>query len=104
MGAFFIDTSEGTVATHHQLIRAGVSPPSEHPPRPWHRLQGPIDASTMWYAVLRRQERGVFMGDLVLRHSERLASLLQRGWQEVPPEEIGLPGQRGEVSESPIGG
>jgi hypothetical protein len=42
----------------------------------------------MWYAVLRRRERGVFIGTLVLRHSPHHASLLQRGWQEVAVEEI----------------
>jgi hypothetical protein len=44
----------------------------------------------MWYAVMRRQERGIFIGTLVLRHSDHHASLLQGGWQEVPIEEIGL--------------
>ncbi len=46
----------------------------------------------MWYAVLRRQERDVFIGTLVLRHTPHHASMLQRGWQEVPVEEIGVPG------------
>ena len=62
----------------------------EPPPRPWHRVQGSGDASTMWYAVLRKQERGVFIGTLVLRHGDHHASLLQRGWQEVPVAEIGV--------------
>jgi len=62
----------------------------EPPPRPWHRVQGSGDASTMWYAVLRKEERGVFIGTLVLRHGDHHASLLQRGWQEVPVAEIGV--------------
>jgi len=62
----------------------------EPPPRPWHRVQGSGDASTMWYAVLRKEERGVFIGTLVLRHGDHHASLLQRGWQEVPVKEIGV--------------
>lgn len=59
------------------------------PPRPWHRVQGTGDASTMWYSVMRRQEKGVFIGTLVLRHSDHHASLLERGWEEVPIAEIG---------------
>lgn len=51
---------------------------------PWHRIQGPDDASTMWYAVLRKQEKGIFIGTLCFRHSPRLASLLGAGWEEVP--------------------
>jgi hypothetical protein len=89
VGLFFIDTGTGQVATHRQLVKAGVAPRDELPPRPWHRIQGTIDASTMWYAVLRRRERGVFIGTLVLRHSDHHALLLGRGWEEVPVEEIG---------------
>ena len=60
------------------------------PPRPWHLIQGTGDATTMWYAVLRKQERGVFIGSLVLRHTAHHASMLQRGWQEVPVSQIGV--------------
>ncbi len=60
----------------------------DRPPRPWHQIQGPSDASTMWYAVLRKRERGIFIGALALRHTEHHASLLQAGWQEVDVEEI----------------
>lgn len=61
----------------------------ELPPRPWLRIQGPGDASTMWYAVLRRSERGIVMGQLVVRHSGYRTLLSERGWTEVPIEEIG---------------
>ncbi len=44
----------------------------------------------MWYAVLRKRERGVFIGTLCFRHTGRQASLHERGWQEVPVEEIGV--------------
>jgi hypothetical protein len=88
MASFFIDTATGQVATLRQLVEAGVTDPAESPPRPWHPIQGTRDATTMWYAVLRRRERGVFIGTLVLRHTSHHASLLQRGWQEVPVEEI----------------
>ena len=42
----------------------------------------------MWYAVLRKRERGMFIGTLVLRHQDHHASLLTRGWEEVAVEEI----------------
>jgi hypothetical protein len=91
MAAFFIDTTTGQVATGRQLVEAGVADGIEPPPRPWHRVQGSGDASTMWYAVLRKEERGVFIGTLVLRHGDHHASLLQRGWQEVDVGEIRVP-------------
>lgn len=68
---------------------AGIAGDDGEPPKPWHRIQGTSDASTLWYAVLRRQEKGIFIGSLVIRHSDHHALLLQRGWQEVPIEEIG---------------
>jgi hypothetical protein len=97
---FFIDTSTGQVATGRQLDEAGVLLPSGIPPRPWLRIQGTGDATTMWYAVLRKQVRersgdereargrSVYIGTLVLRHSLHHASLLEQGWREVPIEEI----------------
>jgi hypothetical protein len=91
VAVFFIDTDTGQVATQRQLIDAGIAGTVEPPPRPWHRIQGTSDASTMWYAVLRRRERGVFIGTLVLRHSSRHASLTEGGWEEVPIAEISAP-------------
>jgi hypothetical protein len=88
VGVFFIDTASGRVATHRQLIERGVVGDVEPPPRPWLRIQGTGDASTMWYAVLRKRERGVFIGALVLRHTTHHALLLERGWQEIPISEI----------------
>lgn len=63
---------------------------SELPPRPWLRVQGTGDASTMWYAVMRKQERGIFIGTLVLRHSPHHALLKRSGWDEVPVDAIGV--------------
>ncbi len=89
MGAFFIDTATGQVATQRQLIEAGVIGQDESlPPRPWLRIQGPSDASTLWYAVMRKQTKGVYIGALCIRHSDHHASLLASGWEEVPVEEI----------------
>jgi hypothetical protein len=93
VGSFFIDTDHGTVATHRQLLDAGIADEVNGPPRPWLRIQGPRDASTMWYAVLRKQERGIFIGALALRHTSRVDLLLQSGWQEVPVDEIAPPAQ-----------
>ncbi len=57
------------------------------PPRPWLRIQGTDDATTMWYAVLRKRVRdSVFIGALALRHSDHHASLLASGYEEIPVE------------------
>jgi hypothetical protein len=90
---FFIDTSTGQVATQRQLAEAGITPPTGIPPRPWHPVRGTGDASTLWYAVMRKRVRDtVFIGTLALRHSEHHASLLQEGWHEVPVDEISAVG------------
>ena len=100
---FFIDTGTGQVATQHQLIDAGIAEPDGLPVRPWLRIHGPSDASTMWYAVLRKEEKGIFIGTLAIRHGDHHASLLQRGWEEVAPADVHAPGAPpGEISPSPI--
>jgi hypothetical protein len=91
MAKFFIDTATGQVATQRQLVEAGVARPDQPPPAPWHAVQGSGDASTMWYAVMRKRTRGVFIGTLCIRHGGHHASLLQQGWQEVAVDEIAVP-------------
>jgi len=92
MAVFLIDTATGQVATRKQLLEAGImSPRDDVPPRPWHTIQGPGDASTMWYEVMRKRERGVFIGALVLRHQGRHDLLLAKGWEEVPIAAIRAP-------------
>jgi len=88
VGLFFIDTATGQIATQGQLIEAGLATDEEPPARPWLRIQAPGDASTMWYAVLRKQVRGVFIGTLTVRHMGRQASLEEQGWEEVPMDAI----------------
>jgi len=88
MAMFFIDTSTGQVATRKRLVEAGISSEGDDPPRPWHRIRGTDDATTLWYAVMRRREKGVFIGSLVLRHSDHHALLLERGWEEIEVEEL----------------
>jgi hypothetical protein len=88
VGVFFVNTRDGRVATRGQLADAGLTDDLGKPEPPWHRIQGPSDASTMWYAVLRKRERGVFIGTLCIRHGERLDLLEERGWEEIPVEEI----------------
>ena len=78
------------MATRRQLEEAGLVTGDDAPARPWHPIQGPSDASTMWYAVLRKQMRGVFIGMLCIRHTGRQASLEEDGWREVPVDEIGV--------------
>ncbi len=89
MSVFFVNTSDGRVASRRQLSAAGLTNASDRPKAPWHPIQGPSDASTMWYAVLRKRERGVFIGTLCVRHTGRQASLERSGWVEVPVAEIG---------------
>jgi hypothetical protein len=88
VSAFFIDTSTGQVATLRQLVAAGVTPSDAPPPRPWHPVRGDRDASMLWYAVMRKNVKGVFIGTLCIRHSDHHASLLNEGWQEVAKDEI----------------
>ena len=88
VSVFFVNTQDGRVATRGQLVDAGMADADEVPLRPWHPIQGPNDASTMWYAVLRKRSRGVFIGTLCIRHTGRQASLEAAGWTEVPIEEI----------------
>jgi hypothetical protein len=85
---FFVNTQDGRVATRAQLAEAGICDEPGRPQRPWHPIQGPDDASTLWYAVLRKRERGVFIGTLCIRHTGRQALLEERGWEEVPVERI----------------
>ena len=70
-------------------MEAGIAQPDKPPELPWHRIQGTGDATTMWYAVMRKEVRpGIFIGALCFRHSDHHASLLHGGWHEVPPREI----------------
>ena len=78
------------MATRTQLADAALVDAEDRPVPPWHRIQGPSDASTMWYRVLRKRERGVFIGTLCIRHTDRNSLLKARGYEEVPIEEIGV--------------
>ena len=90
MSAFFIDTSTGQVATLRQLVAAGITPEDRLPGPPWHPVRGDRDASMLWYAVMRKQIKGVYIGTLVLRHTSHHASLLEGGWEEVAVDEIAV--------------
>jgi hypothetical protein len=90
VSGFFVNTQDGRVATRGQLAEAGLMGERDTPARPWHPIQGPSDSSTMWYSVLVRQERGVFIGTLCIRHTGRQNLLEERGWREVPVAQIGL--------------
>ena len=69
-------------------MEAGLATETDPPERPWLRIQGSDDATTMWYAVLRKRERGVFIGALSIRHGDHHASLLAAGWEEVALDEL----------------
>jgi len=91
MGLFYIDTEGGAIATVHQLIAAGITEGSDPPPRPWLRIQGSGDATTLWYAILRKRERGIYLGTLVMRHSTHHELLLSQGWEGIHPDDVGPP-------------
>jgi hypothetical protein len=88
MASFFIDTDTGQVATLRQLDEAGLIPRSGRPELPWFPIQGTRDATTLWYAVMRKPVRDKYIGAICIRHSDHHASLMQKGWQEVPVAEI----------------
>jgi hypothetical protein len=88
MASFFIDTDTGQVATLRQLDEAGLVPAVGSPPPPWFPIQGTRDATTMWYAVMRKPIRDKYIGALCIRHSEHHASLMRKGWHEIPVAEI----------------
>ena len=76
------------MATRTQLVEAGLADEDEKPSPPWHAIQGPSDASTMWYTVLRKRERGIFIGTLCIRHTGRANLLEEQGWEEIPVAQI----------------
>jgi hypothetical protein len=88
VGVFFVNTDDGRVATRTQLAEADLVDEHEQPVRPWHQIQGPSDASTMWYSVLRKRERGIFIGTLCIRHTDRKTLLAEQGWEEISIEDI----------------
>ena len=90
MSRFFVNTQDGRVATLSQLGEAGLMSEEGKPAAPWYRIRGSSDASTMWYAVMTKKLRGVFIGTLCIRHLERKASLEAQGWTEVPVNAIGV--------------
>ena len=78
------------MATLSQLEEAGLIDTEGKALEPWFRIRGTSDASTMWYALMIKKVRGVFIGTLCIRHLERKASLERQGWTEVPVEAIGV--------------
>jgi hypothetical protein len=89
MGMFYIDTSSGEFATHAQLHAHGLLDQGGHARPPWHRLQATSDASTLWYALMRKRSHGIWLGALTMRSADHHAKLLAEGWEEVPPERTG---------------
>jgi hypothetical protein len=90
MGMFYIDTSRGDFATHTQLDAHGLLDENGRPRLPWRRIQATSDASTLWYALMRKRSHGIWLGALVMRSADHYAKLLGEGWEEVPPERTGV--------------
>ena len=79
------------MATRRQLAEAGQVDENERPVAPWFRIRGDPDASTLWFAVMRKKERGVYIGTLTIRHGAHHAYLMREGWEEVAIDEIAAP-------------
>ena len=104
MGMFYIDTQAGEFATHEQLRTHGLLDRNGHARPPWHRIQATSDASTLWYSLMRKQTRGIWVGALVMRSADHYATLQREGWEEVPPERVGasLAGEEAELAPTPF--
>jgi hypothetical protein len=89
MGMFYIDTSTGEFATHTQLQAHDLLDSATKARPPWHRIQATSDASTLWYALMRKRSHGIWLGALTMRSSDHYTKLLEDGWEEVPPERTG---------------
>jgi hypothetical protein len=101
MGMFYIDTERGDFATHSQLQAHVLLDRDGHARPPWHRIQATSDASTLWYALLRKRSHGIWLGALTMRGSDHHAKLLREGWEEVPPELTGASLGDGEAELAP---
>jgi hypothetical protein len=89
MGMFYIDTSSGDFATHEQLREHDLLDRDTRPVPPWHRIQATSDASTLWYSLMRKHTRGIWLGAVVMRSSDHRQKLLGEGWEEFPAERVG---------------
>jgi hypothetical protein len=92
VAGFFINVESGRIATYAQLIEAGEASETGPPELPWHPVQGPSDASTALYTVLRKRVQGrrsaAWIGTLSIRYGDRQAFLEGEGWEEVPVDAI----------------
>jgi hypothetical protein len=89
MGMFYIDIESGSFATHEQLRQHELLDADGRGQPPWHRIQSTSDASTLWYALMRKRSHGIWLGALVMRSADHYTKLLGEGWEEVPPEQTG---------------
>jgi hypothetical protein len=89
MGMFYIDTRSGDFATHEQLRENELLDRDGRSLPPWHRVQATSDASTLWYSLMRKHTRGIWLGALVMRSADHRTKLLNEGWEEFPPERVG---------------
>jgi hypothetical protein len=92
VAGFFINVESGLVVTHAKLIETGEASETGPPELPWHPVQGPSDASTALYAVLRKRVQGrrsaAWIGTLCIRYGGRQAFLERQGWEEVSVDAI----------------
>lgn len=91
VGDFYIHVHDGTIATLTQLAESEVIEPGDDPELPWHRINAQSDATTLWFVAMRRQEKGIWLGTLTIRHGDHHSLLVSQGWEEVPVDDIGVP-------------
>ncbi len=101
---FYINTQSGDYATHEQLREHDLLDRDGRAHPPWHRVQATSDASTLWYSLMRKKTRGIWIGTLVTRTADHRTKLLSEGWEEVPPERTGasLTGADTELAPTPF--
>ena len=104
MGMFYIDTKSGDFATHTQLSEHDLLDSDGRARPPWHRLNASGDASTLWYSLMRKRSHGIWIGTLVMRGADHQQTLLDDGWEEVPPERTGasLAGATADLAPTPF--
>jgi len=87
--AVYVDTNSGEFATHDQLREHELLDRDGRAQAPWHRVQAISNASTSWYALMRKRTHGIWLGALLMRSADHYRKLLGEGWEEAPPERCG---------------
>src|SRR3954462_5792622 len=104
MGNFYIDTRPRPLPPHPPPRGPGRLDAATRPLPPWHRIQATSDASTLWYSLMRKHTRGIWLGALVMRSADHRTKLMNEGWEEFPADRVGasLSGEAPELAPTPF--